>query len=164
MKTKINFRNNVQLTLWNNEYLGQFSDGFWSNTKGYDWEFWHNIEAKVSSENVGSNIKSTIRRYDLLDRTLIDCVGTRMLNLAKVAEAKPFLKIDKNISLIIIYLENKTVEYVEQHLQSEISKLPEGITAKDLNYIVKTSSFTLEDMKKEILNMKNILFYFTDNL
>jgi hypothetical protein len=43
---EIHFKNMAQVSLWNNELIGQMSDGQWENSH-VSWEFWHGLEPMV---------------------------------------------------------------------------------------------------------------------
>lgn len=43
----LTFRNKAQEEIWNEEILGQMSDGLWENTPNVGWEFWTEVKTSV---------------------------------------------------------------------------------------------------------------------
>ncbi len=88
MVNKINFSNNVQKTLWDNELTGQISDGMWENTRPYDhYRFWCRVESCVDPDNVGvSNAYYEKRNYNFVNKELIEIIGDRMCYMARLSQ------------------------------------------------------------------------------
>jgi hypothetical protein len=79
-KDTINFRNLIQVALWDEELSGQLSDGWWENAMPYDhWKPWCAAKAQVNPANLGRNFWTARRRYDLSSPKLLEVVGERML-------------------------------------------------------------------------------------
>lgn len=79
MKPIINFRNDVQVTLWKKELCGQISDGYWENSRPHN----HYQEITSADVQVGTPLGPvgfhTKRAYNLAAKDLFDCVGDDML-------------------------------------------------------------------------------------
>lgn len=89
MKATVNFRNKNQVTLWNNEILGQLSDGYWENTRPHNhWCVWHSAEA-VCDESlpVGRNFFAIKANYNFTAKDLLEIVGQRMINSVRLTNA-----------------------------------------------------------------------------
>lgn len=82
-KPFINFRNEVQVTLWKKELCGQISDGYWENSRPHN----HYQEITSADVQVGSPLGPvgfhTKRVYNLAAKDLFDIVGTRMLEYVR---------------------------------------------------------------------------------
>ena len=86
----IYFRNQNQVTLWNNELLGQLSDGCWENAKPLDhWIIWHNCDAKVAEGvSVGRDFSYCGKQnYNFTDKDLLNVVGQRMIQSVRLTLA-----------------------------------------------------------------------------
>jgi len=88
MVNKINFSNNVQKTLWDNELTGQISDGMWENTRPYDhYRFWCRIESFVNPDNIGvAGAFYEKRNYNFVNKSLIEIIGERMCYMARLSQ------------------------------------------------------------------------------
>lgn len=87
MAAQINFRNVVQAALYKCEITGQISDGMWENTRPYDhWKIWCNANVNVNPKQVGRNFYTVKDNYNLSSNQLLGVIGTRMLNIANMAE------------------------------------------------------------------------------
>ena len=111
-KTVIKFNTNSKVALFNTELLGQFSDGFWSNSSKKHWK-WYNKATLGSNEGVKPDMdyihsknflmrKSAPRQnyraaqintsnldsgYACNNKELIECVGDRMMAFAAYGKA-----------------------------------------------------------------------------
>jgi len=79
-KTKINFQNADQVTLWNNEIVGQLSDGYWENTRPMNhWRPWcHAVAMCEADAPIGRDFAADKDNYNLANKELLECVGGRM--------------------------------------------------------------------------------------
>jgi len=86
--SKINFTNNVQKTLWDNELTGQISDGMWENTRPYDhYRFWCKVVSFVNPDNIGvTGARYEKRNYNFLNKDLLSIIGDRMCYMARLCE------------------------------------------------------------------------------
>lgn len=79
---KLFLRNEVQVALWDEELVGQISDGLWENAKPHNhWRAWSECDAEVSPDNVGINFQVKRKDYDFTE--LIEYVGDRMLEIVR---------------------------------------------------------------------------------
>lgn len=76
-------KNNVQKMLLEKELYGQFSDGFWENSKNRSWKFFddtkviiNKIDKKVGFVMEGKGLG--YKGYSCNNKDLIECVGDRM--------------------------------------------------------------------------------------
>lgn len=75
----------TQKVIYEEELVGQLSDGAWENTAPYDhWEPWANCRVVVDPDNVGRTFHAKKTGYAFAAQ-LIDCVGERMLAYARLA-------------------------------------------------------------------------------
>jgi hypothetical protein len=95
----INFSNMRQKVLFDNELVGQISDGMWENSTPHNhWEQICRAKTIVDDSRLpGINFRLK-RRYNFASKELFDCVGQRMKFYVKAYIAFPevVLKNDKN--------------------------------------------------------------------
>jgi hypothetical protein len=100
MANTINFRNLIQVALWDEELSGQISDGFWENARPYDhYKVWCTANAKVDRKNLGVNFWADKSNYDLCSSQLlgIEVVAERMLKICQAVAGQGFtMKMMKN--------------------------------------------------------------------
>ena len=78
----IAFENEVQVALWNEELVGQLSDGMWENSRPHDhWKPWCNAEVIIDATNVGRDFWAQKDSYNF--HALIEYVGDRMLAIVQ---------------------------------------------------------------------------------
>lgn len=83
----LTLRTVTQAALFEKELKGQISDGHWGNTRPLDhWKVWCNIDVVVG-ENVGRDFWARKDNYNFTDKALLECVGGRMLVIARLAHA-----------------------------------------------------------------------------
>lgn len=91
MANIICFKSIPAYVLWKNEILGQLSDGHWENTRPLDhWRVWHDLVPVFDAEaapGVHSRYPMLRRRYNLLNKDLIDAIGDRMAYAVALAQA-----------------------------------------------------------------------------
>jgi hypothetical protein len=87
----IKVENLVQKVLLTNELIGQFSDGFWENSRNTSWNHMGEVEVVEESEETGVVFKEYVPRnykgYSVNNKTLLEYVGDRMLVNAKLANS-----------------------------------------------------------------------------
>lgn len=95
MANIIRFANHAQAILYECELKGQMSDGYWENSRPHDhWkimcdaEVTHAFHADLDSDVIGKNFKP-MRKYNFNDKSLVDCVGERMIGFVKFYTAFP---------------------------------------------------------------------------
>ncbi len=78
-------RTETQRALFVKELKGQMSDGYWENSRPYDhWKPWCSAKVRVG-RHVGRNFRIRKDNYAFDSRQLLDCVGDRMLKIARRA-------------------------------------------------------------------------------
>ncbi|NJO58773.1 MAG: hypothetical protein HC836_10625 [Richelia sp. RM2_1_2] len=83
---KIVFESPVQAVLFMYEIRGQISDGFWENYTPFEhYKPWCQTAVSVGA-NIGRNFYPPRDNYNILNRELLECVGRRMISLARLAE------------------------------------------------------------------------------
>ena len=76
---------NTQAALFKFELAGQISDGHWENTRPMrHWEVWCDATIVVG-EKAGRNFHAIKDNYNFAAKDLLDCVGGRMLVIARLA-------------------------------------------------------------------------------
>ncbi len=122
MTNMIRFANAAQATLFECELKGQISDGYWENSRPYDhWKIMrdakvtHAFHADPDGAVVGKNFRPK-RKYNFNSKSLVDCVGKRMIAFVKFYTAFP------NISF-------------DNHWDFEFDESAQEITAKVISYL-----------------------------
>jgi hypothetical protein len=83
---KLVLENAQQVAIWS-EMDGQLSDGHWENLRPHDhWKQWYDAEVSIGSP-VGKNFYPVREQYDMLNKDLLDAVGYRMLQRARLVHA-----------------------------------------------------------------------------
>lgn len=91
MVDTINFRNQAQVTLWQEELCGQLSDGVWENSRPRE-HYKRPCAAMVTCDifkPLGKNFDHS-RAYNFASKMLVDCVGERMCEHVSKALKKPY--------------------------------------------------------------------------
>lgn len=85
----IAFRTPTQAAIFECELKGQISDGTWENTPGTGWQEWCSADVLVAStlEQVGRNFHPRKDNFNFARKDLVDIVGQRMKNYARLALA-----------------------------------------------------------------------------
>lgn len=84
----IYFRNELQVALYEQELKGQISDGLWENSTPYNhYQRMCNAKARVADSRINDKLGCVdfypLRRYGFSSPLLFDCVGDRMLAIAR---------------------------------------------------------------------------------
>lgn len=93
MKNTLNFRNAIQVALWDEELRGQISDGYWENALPYEHYIpWCRCETAVDPLNLGRNFWANKDNYDLNSPSLLsnDIVRDRMLAICRAVAGEGF--------------------------------------------------------------------------
>lgn len=154
MAGTIAFFNNTQKALWDNEILGQISDGMWENSPNSNWEFWHYLTSTVSGQPgvKGATTYGNVN-LNLANPQLIEVVGDRMIAMAKMAK----LTKDNEVIRAAKYLEGITSEedlhkmmskpnYKGSYMEKELSKIPDELFQKWL-LVPYTKTNLVADLK-----------------
>ena len=76
----LSVRNEVQAALWENEIMGQISDGMWENTQPYDhYEAWCDAEVVVADPDMKLGRNFFVQKDNYSLTTVIQYVGDRMI-------------------------------------------------------------------------------------
>jgi hypothetical protein len=76
----INFRNLIQVALWDEELSGQISDGWWENARPFEhYKIWCRATATVNPKNLGRNFWADKKNYNFTNKELLEVIGDRML-------------------------------------------------------------------------------------
>lgn len=153
----IYFRNKTQAALWEYELLGQLSDGYWENSGGQSWIFWHRLNVAIDPQNprVEANMSPDKVNYNLSSPDLLEAVGDRMLCIAKMSKITD----DKEKLKAAEYLEY--VDSIEDlnrlkqkhNYQSEYLKVIDEDTFKKFQEV----NYTMGNMKGDLNDMKDIM-------
>jgi len=160
MKNLINFENKTQVVLWENELVGQISDGFWENAQPHNhWKFWSDADVVSINSPVGvfSMFAPRKRNYNFVSSKLLEVVGNRMLGFAKMS------KVTNNHNLI------KAGEYIQEESLTTMSQISssiresnylkeyfQGITQDTLDKFWKVK-YDMKDLKKDLQSIKKII-------
>lgn len=83
----LTFRTQDQIILWQEEIMGQISDGQWENARPWEhWKDWSEAEVRVGP-NVGRNFHTRKDNYNLTSSDLLQVVGKRMMTAVKIGRA-----------------------------------------------------------------------------
>ena len=83
--TRLIFTKKTQVALFNEELIGQISDGMWENTRNTDWLWMGDVKAEVGE--VASIITSANRgKVNYRFTALIEYVGDRMMEICKAID------------------------------------------------------------------------------
>jgi len=129
MKATIKVQTSAQKVLLDTELLGQFSDGYWENSRNQSWEYLNNVEITKDEEPgvyFKANVPYNYKGYSVNNTELLSYVGERMLAKAKIAN---FF----NISTISNGLTSVLEDYKIENL---INKNKE-ITSDDINNVIE---------------------------
>jgi hypothetical protein len=150
IKGTIYVQNQAQKVLLVHELMGQFSDGFWENSRNESWKFWShcNIEVqdKLGWKPEGKTYASP-KGYSVNNKELISYIGERMIAYVKVANA-----IQEDFSRSVdIFIESAYYEYINTNKgayesikavlrdlkdDSDKAKAKEGYNPDDYNYFI----------------------------
>lgn len=102
MTNMIRFANAAQAILFECELKGQISDGHWENSRPYDHyrimcdaKVTHAFHADSDGAVIGKNFTPK-RKYNFNDKSLVDCVGQRMISYVKFYTAFPGISFDNH--------------------------------------------------------------------
>lgn len=125
------------MTLWDNEIVGQLSDGAWENSKPWDhWKFWGNLDVKKGSPQVKGGGWARRTGYNL--HSLISVIGDRMINMARLAKAigKP-LTYDQ--ARAAEYLPDTPEEFAKAKIPSYVQAYMKKLKKSDIKKYYETS-------------------------
>lgn len=154
MENVLRVRNIEQAAAWL-ELDGQISDGTWENTPGSDWQTW--CRARVTFEHgpVGRNFHTTYDKFNFANKQLLDVVGIRMLGTIRIARRCGLAVADALQHYIrtddgLINWDNINYEHMHEDIVEEMDRF-EVMTA------LADQSYTMADMKKDLIDLKSII-------
>jgi hypothetical protein len=132
MGDTINFRNQAQVILWQEELCGQLSDGMWENSRPHD-HYKRPCAAVVTCnpwQPAGRNFYHE-KHYNFASKMLVDCVGERMIQLVSTG-----LKMDYTLKDLRKDLRDMSDIYKKHvdliSLDLKPTKIPEGATDQSI--------------------------------
>ena len=173
MERIINFRNEIQVTLYECELKGQISDGYWEDSRPLDhWICMCKAKAKVG-EPLGPNFYP-MRTYNFAAKSLIDVVGQRMLFQAKLKMLFPHLSLQVIRELADDLVDCETGESIVKELvelakkkdywkkQLILAKQSLNVeTEQELENVVKRiidfKGYDLRKLRKDLRDMSQIV-------
>ena len=156
----VTFATATQAALFEHELKGQISDGFWENTANTSWKMWCNADVVVG-ENVGRNgFRPRKDNFAFNNKTLIEIIGERMINIARLANYFGFdsdvkiRKIEgvcklKNGELTLVKYDGKYWDEQRAYVE-EIGIDRVKAALEDTAYSTKELMSDLRDIKKAI--------------
>jgi hypothetical protein len=159
MKAVINFPNRVQLALWQNELVGQISDGKWENSKPNNhWEFWGDATAVCNpSRALGLYSFINPRKNNYSFKSLIPVIGDRMLGFAKMSQVDS----DNDVISLAEYIQEENLKTLEQikELSKEytwLQKDVEKLTQDTLNKFWALD-YDMKDLRKDLSEISSVI-------
>ena len=154
----INFRNAIQLVLWNHQLCGQISDGMWENARPHDhYKIWCVAKAQVNPENLGINFYGAKTNYNFTSIELLDAVGARMITTVRLYE---YCKdIDLVEKLAYLFEDDRWVG-LPMYKGTYYDDIRAVLNKQDLLAIksfVENHSFDKKDLRAELRDMKQII-------
>ena len=158
----VNFRNDVQLVLWNLELVGQLSDGHWENARPDDhWRIWALAKAQVDDKNLGRNFYGAKTNYNFTSSELLEAVGERMIVSVKLWEYCKDLELVEKLMNLFSFDNDKFVwnglpMYKGTYWDDIRAVLNKQDLAKIRNF-VESHPFDMKDLRAELRDMKQII-------
>lgn len=152
----------VQKALFDWELMGQISDGQWENATPHShWEQWAATNVIVDPEGEPRVNFYPIRKYDLTNKGLLDCVGDRMLFYARLARLYPDLVQSLFDNGIRPCDSLKDYEWHEQHvgLSDYYAKVWEdyarlGLTREVVVNVMLDRTYDMKELRKDLRELK----------
>jgi len=148
-----------QALIFEAELKGQISDGYWENSRPSN--HYHapcDADIKVDAENPRNEIFSS-RNYNFAAKELVDCVGDRMIEYAKVAKLFPN---EENIARLSFLADN--FRQIERAYKGEscYTHIPKCITdykikLKEVKYILDNIDgieYNEKELRKDLKAIK----------
>ena len=151
---RLNFRNEVQRTLFMVELRGQISDGAWENSRPYEhWRYWTGIEVGVDPSNLGRNFYVVKDNYNFTDSGMLAVIGERMCYFAALAK--------KGYDAGVIYkLGDYDNYYAKGHTDEYWRKkdaLMKEVFGNYENLCREREGYSEKELRKELRDMKEII-------
>jgi len=177
----IKVQNIAQKVLLDTELLGQFSDGYWENSRNESWKYLGDVEIANDTENTGVVFEKSVpynyKGYSVNNKTLLEYVGDRMLAKARVANFLQTSDIDEvdclleyacanDISMGREVTEDKLADKIEEW-QKDSSEFWNKRAANALSFINEVgfdkfmeainSDYDMKAMRKDLTAITKIL-------
>jgi len=139
-----------QKVLLDTELLGQFSDGFWENSRNTSWKYLGSVVVAPTTPGVffEDSIPYDYKKYSVNNKTLLDCVGDRMLAKARVANTLGISKLGRAEGLFETYtIESKLISG-EEITADDINTTLEKWNATGQAYWLETASASFDFLNK----------------
>jgi hypothetical protein len=155
IQATIYFENNIQAALYKNELVGQISDGMWENSTPHNhWQAPCRATVAVDTENPRVENAWFRRRYNFANKTLVDVVGDRMLNIAMLAKAGYSDDIIRQFDEVYDSMFTDANEYWAKKRALFI----ETFGSKDgYDQVVNTDRMQIKELKKILKRMSEIV-------
>ena len=173
----LNFANIFQVLHWNQEMIGQISDGMWENASPNDhWRFWMNATVSVAKDDseLGRNFYARKDNYLLSSKDLLEIVGDRMIFRANIlyrlpkAEAEVVALFDvelpEDVENIRFY-ERLAAKYPESGYAEKLQAWKDlGITQNTLDAVDeyrkvgwKNALYDYSEFRRDLAQMRKII-------
>jgi len=150
-------RNVAQQVMFEQEFSGQISDGWWENSRPNDhWRVWSQAVVMVDPNEQGRNFFPMKDNYSLSSKAVLDIIGDRMLTFVNMALLCPGLN-DSGLSHWPETLsewqrmQNSNDNYYVQKVRALVDA---GLTDEIMEKAVRHEVYTQKEMKKDIADLK----------
>ena len=147
----IKVQNVAQKVLLDTELLGQFSDGYWENSRNESWRYLDNVEI-AKDEKCGVYFEDhkpfDYKGYSVNNSTLLEYVGDRMLVKTRAARYLNLSVMGEGLESIIESNSIcKKVENNEEVTEEDINKIIQSYLS-DSDFWVKRAKLFIQEMKE----------------
>jgi len=173
-----------QKVLLDTELLGQFSDGYWENSRNQSWRYLNSVEVVNNPNKTGVYFSDYVpydyKGYSVNNKTLLEVVGDRMLSKARYANSLGTTIIGEGIELIldsdniikkVMNNEVITLEDIEEIIQDNllreefwvkraklaIQEIKENGGIQKLLEALNDTSYNMKEMRKDLREITTIL-------
>lgn len=151
---RLNFRNEIQKTLFLVELSGQISDGAWENSRpSGHWRYWTEIEVGVDPSNLGRNFYAVKDNYNFTDSGMLAVVGERMCYFAALAKKGYDVEVINELGdYSNYYAKGNSGEYWK-----EKDALMKEVFGSYENLCKEREGYSERELRKELRDMKEII-------
>ena len=156
-------RNARQVALFHLELQGQISDGMWENTPRTGWRTWCDATAVVAEDNLGRDFYVEKDNFNLNAKSLLECVGDRMLAYARLADRYSLETVRVLEGLFDLSGKYRGMPtYEGQHYDNVRAKIREMQEDGDpdlldnVQALAADESYSMDDMKADLRDLKKI--------
>ncbi len=182
MKAIIKVNKSSQKVLLDTELLGQFSDGFWENSRNQSWKYLGNVEITDGETGVyfDKYIPIQYKGYSVNNAELLLYVGDRMLSKARVANALNISvinsgmetiletmsithKVENNIEIVVDDIDNIIIKLLSQDKfwQDRAKNAIDGINliggTQRFVEALNDTTYNIKTMRKDLREITKIL-------